>query len=515
MGHETTSKHSNTPPNPTLPSRRNFLKQAGIGALTTAGFSLAAPLLSSCSLIDGTRPDSSLSFSLVPESPINFKRDCDILIVGSGIAGFCAAIDPLRAGKKVLMVEKLELLGGSSYKSSGVLKTSGSKIQTNTPEETLTALWNERLTNLSAQYDPAFINQLKEVFFAQARWVDMLVDTFNIEFLDCGEYLSEDLKNRYLIPKNGLGDNDSLMITLRDELSKKGLTTITKLAAQNFIVDSNHKVSGMRFYSPQDGEITDIFAQKIIMCTGGFIANQELVHFNLEDWQYCPCIDVLSLGEGLRLGKQLRASLKNMKTKPLLSPDVAQAFWWPILSNSLCLTTEGKRFINEDIPGSAPDSCFREQQGSFWILVDESLMKSPLGPSIAKSFAEFKKRGFGPYDDLDSLSKETGIPLDNLQSSVQDFNNALREESQDVQGRKRMLHTLDAPYWAMRLMPARFESIGGVEIDVQGHALDTNGAIIENVYYAGAASNLSFDGLASAGTLGWIAGSTATTELEA
>lgn len=497
-----------------LPSRRNFLKQAGLGALVTAGFSLAAPLLSSCSIIDGSLPDSSLNFSLVPSAPINFKRDCDVLIVGSGIAGFCAAIEPLNAGKKVLMIEKLELLGGSSYKSSGVLKLCGSKLQTKTQEETLTALWNERLAALSAQYDPAFISQLKDVFFAQAEWADMLIDSFKLEFLDTGDYLGDEVKNRYLIPKNGLGDNDSLMITLRDELTKRGLSTITKLTAQNFIIDDAQKISGMRFYSPQDGEITDVFAQKIIMCTGGFIANQELVHLNLEDWQYCSCIDVLSLGEGLRLGKQVHASLKNMKTKPLLTPDISHAFWWPLLSNALCLDVQGKRFVNEDIPGSAPETCFREQQGFYWIVLDESFMKSPLGPSIAKSFAEFKKRGFGPFDDLGQLAQETGIPLDNLQKSVQDFNNALREEAEDSFARKNMRRTLDAPYWAMRLMPARFESIGGVEIDSQGRALNTNGSPIANLYYAGAASNLCFDGLASAGTLGWIAGKTATNELE-
>lgn len=49
------------------------------------------------------------------------ERDCDVLIVGSGIGGLTAAISAKLAGLKPILVEKMREIGGSSAMSGGVL----------------------------------------------------------------------------------------------------------------------------------------------------------------------------------------------------------------------------------------------------------------------------------------------------------------------------------------------------------------------------------------------------------
>lgn len=54
-----------------------------------------------------------------------WHADVDVLVVGGGVAGACAAIEAARAGSKVLLVERTGAAGGSSGMSSGTLYLGG------------------------------------------------------------------------------------------------------------------------------------------------------------------------------------------------------------------------------------------------------------------------------------------------------------------------------------------------------------------------------------------------------
>ncbi len=49
----------------------------------------------------------------------------DVLVVGSGAAGVCAAIEARQAGAEVLLIESLSRFGGSSAMSGGVVYAGG------------------------------------------------------------------------------------------------------------------------------------------------------------------------------------------------------------------------------------------------------------------------------------------------------------------------------------------------------------------------------------------------------
>lgn len=53
--------------------------------------------------------------------------EVDLLVVGSGVAGFSAALTASHAGLCVLMVEKEPLFGGSTAYSAGVIRIPGNR----------------------------------------------------------------------------------------------------------------------------------------------------------------------------------------------------------------------------------------------------------------------------------------------------------------------------------------------------------------------------------------------------
>ena len=97
--------------------RRSFFKLAGLSAAVLA----VGGTLGACEA--GKLPDNPLAAtnkanetagqsSVMGQPPIAFDADVDVLIVGSGVAGLSAAMDPLEAKRSVMVVEKLDLLGG-------------------------------------------------------------------------------------------------------------------------------------------------------------------------------------------------------------------------------------------------------------------------------------------------------------------------------------------------------------------------------------------------------------------
>lgn len=55
-----------------------------------------------------------------PEQPIAKTYSCDVLVIGSGVSGYCAAIQAGRCGCRTILVEKDDVLGGNSGPNLGV-----------------------------------------------------------------------------------------------------------------------------------------------------------------------------------------------------------------------------------------------------------------------------------------------------------------------------------------------------------------------------------------------------------
>jgi succinate dehydrogenase/fumarate reductase flavoprotein subunit len=57
------------------------------------------------------------------------SKDYDVVVIGTGIAGHCAALEALEAGASVLMLESEAVIGGSSRLSTGMIMGAGTRFQ--------------------------------------------------------------------------------------------------------------------------------------------------------------------------------------------------------------------------------------------------------------------------------------------------------------------------------------------------------------------------------------------------
>ena len=494
--------------------RRAFFKLAGISAFVAAGGALySCSSASSVSTLVSTA-DQSGGPHVSNDPEVSFSVEYDALVVGSGIAGLSAAMPLVEAGRRVVVVDKLELLGGESYASSGVLRVAGSTIQTDAGFTKAAAqAWDARRQQLSAA-GVSDVEFVKNLYLTAPDWVDHLVNEYGAKFADPKTYVKEGALQDVLLPKNGLGDMASIMTPLRDGLSARGATFMTGMRATDFVLDETGTACGMRLRAVKSSAVTDVRAKIIVLATGGFASSQPLVHAYAPTYEKVGCCTTASMGEGLILGGGLGGQLDGLDGTAPLTSDIASVAAWGLFGPVVIVDAQGKRFAREDDVNAAANACFTDERGLWWTIYDKQVAEGSQSRSIAETTSKNAKRVVGPFDSLEALASGMGVPATTLASTFDRYESLVAKGKDDDYSRTAHLAKLSAPYWAFKQFPVRYKTRGGLRTDGDGRMLAKTGNAISSVFCCGSVTAGSVEGLATNGAFGYLAGQAAAKDLE-
>ena len=109
--------------------RRDFLK---------TGFAAGAAMAAAVGTVEAK-----------PKKPDPKKKDevYDVVVVGAGFAGMCAALEAAEQGAKTVLLEKMGRPDGTIVYSSGWIAAVGSRFQKNHPEDNEEAFFNDMVNN--------------------------------------------------------------------------------------------------------------------------------------------------------------------------------------------------------------------------------------------------------------------------------------------------------------------------------------------------------------------------------
>lgn len=492
--------------------RRSFFKLAGFatvaaagGALVSCGSGIQVPSLAPA--VEGTHVANA------PE--VSFSSDVDVLIVGSGIAGLSAAMDPIDGGRSVMVVEKLGLLGGESYEAAGVMRVAGSALQKRADNAmTVDQAWRVRSQELSEE-GVTDLGRAELLFRTAPEWVDQLSDSYGAQFSDPGSLMESALSGSILLPQRGLGDMESIMSPLRDRLAAKGVTYTMGQRAVAFILDADASVCGMRFVAEEGDAVMDVRAQAVVLATGGFASSQPLVSEHVPSQTRAGCYTTASMGEGQLLCTRIGGQLGGMDVAPPLTGDVPPASAWGLFGPVVAVDALGRRFAPEDDDVAAADACFSGERGYWWTVFGRQLSEGGQARSIAHVAGRHAQRMVGPYGDLAGLAGGMGVSSDILQQTFDRYRDLVASGDDGDFGRSAFLEVLEAPYYALKQFPVRYKTYGGTHTDDDGRLTDASGSTVPNVYCCGSVTAGVVDGLAASGSAGLLAGRAVARDLEA
>lgn len=457
--------------------------------ITSAGFKLAVTdALESAGMSAG---DLTANPAKAEEPRQSIEETHDIIVVGAGGAGFCAAIEAKMAGADVIILEKLPIAGGNTLLSGAEYAAPGNWLEQKEDIEDSPELMKEDMLVGGDQLgQPELVEVVAQNALAGAEW---LRDEVNVVWEDELMFFGGHSVKRSLIPLGASGVE--IIKKEKAKAAELGIPIYYETRATELITDENGRVTGVK----AEGENADytFTAGSVILATGGFGSNMEM------RMQYDPKAgegvlstnSVGSTGDGVLMAQAIGAGVTGMEyiqTYPICDPlsgallyfDDARLYGYSVIVNK-----EGRRFVEElGRRDEMSQAIVAQTDGCCYELIDQAAFEASAieenhGPEVAYLLSHDM---LVKADTLEEAAGFFGIDAEALKETVDNYNRYV-QDGEDPEYHKRSLPSEigEGPYWIVKAVPAVHHTMGGVCINPEAQVLDTNGNVIEGLYAAG------------------------------
>ncbi|MGH0034277.1 MAG: FAD-dependent oxidoreductase [Myxococcota bacterium] len=430
-----------------------------------------------------------------------WARESDVVVVGFGSAGACAALGAREAGAEVLVLERASGGGGTSANSTGeIYLGGGTPVQEACGfEDSPEAMYRYLMASCGPHPDQAKIRLYADESVAHYHWLVALGVPFKPSFYGDGSYIPTDdclawsgseLNTRYAsiakpaprghtVQQEGIEAGGRLMRALLEASERAGAEVLADCLVETLVQDDAGRVVGV--VARVDGEELCIRARGgVVLCAGGFINNREMVA------RHAPWLARVRMrmgvdgddGRGIRMGQAAGGETVRMDTGCIVLPfTVPKQHVKGIMVNE-----RGQRFINEDAYQSdVGEAALLGQDGQVYLVVDDEIYERPFPPAELAAVA----------DSIEALERELGMPEGELQHTVDTYNrSAEKGEDPLFQKTAEFLKPLDRPPFAA--LDYRIENslwsvftLGGLRTSTDGEVLSADGEPVPGLYAAG------------------------------
>lgn len=521
-------------------SRRGFLKggaigMAAIGAAGLSGCTSAAPLPQT-----GTKPKNDWlgTPEIVSESGISKVVDCDVVVVGAGVAGSSAALSAVEEGAHTVLIEK-STVGSTPATWIGAVNTS---LYANEgivyDEEAKADIVNDLMWHANYRADQRLIKLWIEKSGEAVDWycercvsdgtMSVVLETDLKE--TNGKHLSPAIAHVPIMgePKEfgpneaGLRNSTKVLVNLA---VSQGLELYENTTGKYLLTSEDGFVTGI-VATDADGNHIQFNASKgVILCTGGYMANGQMREaLNPIQHKTTTVQEEMMLnctGDGIKMGlwangymNDLHWWMENERGLP------SGRLWKPGTQPWLRTDCWGNRFCNEDAPYDYNAYSASLNPGHhYWVIWDENYWEDieRFGTTIcsrlnavrgaantgvaSRSKEEFYERWIKPY--IESGEIVTGSSLDELVEQMKTLDdringetlkatveryNELSEIGMDEDFGKlafRLSTVKDAPFYATWLCGYSICNLDGLRINENIECITEDGVAIPGLYAAG------------------------------
>lgn len=490
-----------------------------------AGATITSAAIKQCvaAAIDAAGGDSS-TWQTAPEKSTETKtlEGYDVIVVGLGGSGILTYCSAAYQGAKVFGLEAAGKVGGNSACTTGPMALNS---------EYLKELYTngEDYINEDEVYDTwmTYVESdkkadvISEAVYRSGSSIDYYNENFGFEFTGRGGLLGS-----FVVPEwdklwcaytadddntsfNALGPNKTYQFTRALDTANSlssGSEYMTELKANSLIFDEAGAVVGVNatYY---DGTTYEIYGSNVVLATGGFIANADMMNEYLGGTTNTLGV-TLCRGDGIQMGLSAGAGLYGMGTLPMIHinqvanvirTDELTADQKAILT-ALALTTDHTMVTTTGEPWGQPDAdgnvvtdiVYAPGYKYYVVYTQEEIdgiREGGLSEGQAAANAMFITQGGTlpaagtPVEDIDTIL-EVGEQFGNVikGEGVAALAEALGVDEATLSA---TLTDSAATYYAVPCCGYAYATVGGLNIDANMNVLREDGTPIENLFAVG------------------------------
>ena len=415
----------------------------------------------------------------------------DVLVVGAGLAGLTAAVTAARAGAAVIVIDKRVWFGGDGVLSAGQFYSARTPLH-NAAGITKNVEVDDYWKQIEAGVDDEPLNKVRDnlrtsVIYSGITKHNPAVLRRSAEYSPkVVEFVqSYGIKFRKMNPAKPFQcptENGSMSIFTNgmvDEIEKRGGKIIPSTRATELLVE-NGAVVGVKASTEDEGD--KIFrAKSVIIATGGFLNNPELMQRYKRFWSKIPTgftavgegVPPDHTGDGINMVKRIGGAIEDMESMPKLyagpQKGIPGISWIMFdVDTAYLVTRAGKRITNEHVSrysGCALKLLSSKNDVGFAIF-DEQTFTGPNRDrwGFDKALAN---GGLFKANTPEELAQKVGVDPKGLRATIDRINKDARNGKDTEQGRTdKLFRALKAPFYITAPnWPLAYKTEGGIEVN--------------------------------------------------
>mgnify|MGYP004603030757 CR=1 FL=1 len=412
------------------------------------------------------------------------KDSYDLVVIGSGAAGLTSAIQAKELGLNPIILEKMDKLGGNSTRASSGMNAA----------ETLVQLKHNVVDSYEDFFEETYVGggkmnntELLRYFTDHAALsIDWLADHgIRLDDITITGGMSKMRTHR---PASMAPIGAFLVTELLKQIQELEIPLFAGVKVNELEKDSDGKVAGMKVTA--NGEAKHIAAKAIILATGGFGANQDmLVKYRPDLKGYKTTNQVGATGDGIRLAEELGAKVVDMdqiQVHPTVQQDNAHAYLIGEAvrgEGAILVNKSGKRFINElDTRKTVSNAIDGLNEGGAYLVFGKAIRDR------VKAVEFYDSIGLvNTGNTVEEVADKTGLDGKALAETVATWNKAVADHNDTEFGRKTGMDRSieDGPFYTIHIAPAVHYTMGGVGINKETEVLTDDDQVIPGLYACG------------------------------
>jgi fumarate reductase flavoprotein subunit len=454
------------------------------------------------------------------ESPQGKDRSeglkADLVAIGGGGAGLAAAVTAAEQGASAIVLEKRNL-GGSSAMAFGIFAAESPVQRRIMVDCRVEDCFKVAMDFAHWRINPRIVNAFLKKSGDTVRWLEEK----GVEF-DCIPFYPNQVPTWHVVRGRGA----ALIKALEWDCQEMGVPLLTNTPAKKILADGKGNITGV-LAETQEGEEIVITARSVVIASGGYSGNKELLDKYCQNYPECVRRGgpMGSTGDGLLMAIELGAATEGlgmiMMSGPIpqmggpmflrvgTPPEIdVNGMFIGLEPRTVWVNKRGRRIADETLGYYHYESCnttARQPEAISYTIFDTNVMQDMiehgliLGLGVAVGAqgnkltgldkelqARVDKGGIMVADCWDEIAEWIGCDPGVLKVTVDEYNTACERgfDSLFFKDRKYLIPLSTQPYYAIKCS-VNGATVGGIKINERMEVVDQQENPIPGLYAAG------------------------------